>query len=147
MHTLFTSRAWVSSSPPVKPTDFKTSQRDSPFWYWTLGLRCPICGSNCSFPREELWTHIILHLLCPLLGLQVPIWWFLFLSYVALCESFLQSWLCNSLYASLQFVFSENWSTKMYFWYVHGERWEFSHSITLITSPSISIINTISNTQ
>ena len=50
-------------------------------------------------------------LLCPVLGVQVLTLSLLFPFYLTQCGSFLQPWLCKSLSASLQFVFSENYST------------------------------------
>lgn len=36
----------------LQPTGFQTSKQDSSSQYWTAGLGCPICGSDCLLPRR-----------------------------------------------------------------------------------------------
>ena len=78
------------------------------------GLAWPICLSNCPLPRRESPSLCNpLPLLCPLVKMQVQ----------PNCISSLPTWFCvcvfralviKSLFASLQFVFSEHCSTYRY---------------------------------
>lgn len=43
----------------VNPTGFQASQAGSSFPCRTQGLRCLICGSKSSFPREDPFAHDI----------------------------------------------------------------------------------------
>ena len=61
------------SPPPPLPISliFKTSQEDSSSQCQTSQLGCPVSGSNCSLPREDLQACVIIPLLCPFLAVQV----------------------------------------------------------------------------
>ena len=50
------SGVWVSYSPPEVSLVFKPATGTHYFWYLTPGLRYPVCGSNPSLPREDLWV-------------------------------------------------------------------------------------------
>ena len=96
-------RVWASHSPLVGPTSPPTGEGGLSSICWTLGLGCPICGSNCSIPMEGLCPCNFAFPLSSLPGAQVPTWSLLF--------PFLQPWLYRSLSASLHLVFSENFPT------------------------------------
>ena len=61
----------VSHSSPANPSGLHTSE-DLSFWSQTLGLGCPLYGSNPSLSKEGLQTQVIPLLLCPLLQVWVP---------------------------------------------------------------------------
>ena len=130
--------SWASHSPPVSPTSPPTSQGDLSSWCWTPGLGLPICGSNCSLPREVLHPWNLPPFLSPLPGAQVPTWSLFFPSCLIPRGSFLQPWLYKGLSASLQVVFSENYSTCRCIFDVFVRGGEFHCSPTL---PSWSLFN------
>ena len=61
---LFTSRVQVSHSPSASPAGLQTSQGNSSSSCWTPGLGCPVCGLNCSLPKEDLPAYVILPSFC-----------------------------------------------------------------------------------
>ena len=108
MCTLLKSRIQASYKPPVRPTRPPTSQGGSFFMCWTPWLGYLVCGSTHSVPKENLYPC---NFLSPLPATQVPTSSLVFLSYSISCISFSRLWLCRTLFASLQLVFSENCST------------------------------------
>lgn len=99
-----------------------------------------ICGLYCLLPRWGSPRPCNLPpLLCPLLGVLVLIWLFLFSSYPILYGSFLRPWFYKSHSVSLQLVFSENCSTcrdvfLMYSWRVRGGVNSSSSYFTILIS-------------
>lgn len=106
VYVFLTSRVQAFHSPPITPTRTSppNNQGDSSFLYQIPGLSCPICGLNCSLPRENIHMLNLVLPLNPLPGAQVPICsWFIFPSYLIMCVSFLQPCLYRSPSLSFQF--------------------------------------------
>ena len=107
INALLMGRIHASYSLPISLTGPLPSQEGLSS-HQAPGLKHPICGSNCSFPKEDYPCNLPFPL-SPLSGAQVLSQMLFSFSPVP-CGSFLQPWLYRSLSANLQLVFSENCS-------------------------------------
>lgn len=71
-HALLLNGAQSSNSPSVSLNSLPASQEGSSFLYWTPGLGCPICLSNCSLPSKDLCSCNLPLSLSSIREAQVP---------------------------------------------------------------------------
>ena len=138
INALLMGRIHASYSFPISPIGPLPSQeglssRQAP------GLKRPICGSNCSFPKEGLHPCNLSFPLSPLPGTQALTWLLLFPSYPILCRSFLKPWLYRSLSASFQFSVRTVPRVHVFFCLCREVSSMSSYSAILIQSPNLSI--------